>query len=47
VTIHAESVAVAHDELLRMGASLEVLAPAELRAALAASGAALAAHHSA
>ena len=47
VTIHAESVAVAHDELLRMGASLEVLAPSELRAALAASGAALAAHHSA
>jgi predicted DNA-binding transcriptional regulator YafY len=45
VTIHAESVAVAHDELLRIGAALEVLAPTELRTALAATGAALAAHH--
>jgi predicted DNA-binding transcriptional regulator YafY len=45
VTIHAESVVVAHDELLRIGAGLEVLAPAELRSALAATGAALAANH--
>lgn len=45
VTLHAESVDVAHDQLLRMGAGIEVLAPAELRAALAATGAALAARH--
>jgi predicted DNA-binding transcriptional regulator YafY len=45
VTIHAESVAVAHDELVRVGAALEVLTPVELRAALAATGTSLAAHH--
>jgi predicted DNA-binding transcriptional regulator YafY len=47
VTIHAESLVVAHDELLRVGAGLEVLTPAELRSALAATGAALAANHGA
>jgi predicted DNA-binding transcriptional regulator YafY len=41
----AESVEVAHSELLRLGADLEVLAPVELRERLAASGAALARHH--
>jgi predicted DNA-binding transcriptional regulator YafY len=45
VTIQAESVAVAHDELLRVGAGLEVLTPVELRVAIAETGAALAAHH--
>lgn len=45
VRIQAESVEVAHDELLRLGAAVEVLRPTELRAALAATGAALAAHH--
>jgi predicted DNA-binding transcriptional regulator YafY len=45
LTIHAESVEVAHDELLRLGPHVEVLEPAELRAALAATGATIAAKH--
>lgn len=45
VTIHAESVEVGHDELIRMGAALEVLTPVELRRALARSGRALARRH--
>ncbi|MBP2477258.1 putative DNA-binding transcriptional regulator YafY [Crossiella equi] len=38
-----EQVAVAHDDLLKLGAEVEVLAPAELRARLADSVRALAA----
>ena len=45
VTVHSESAEVAHDELLRVGAALEVLGPPELRAMLAATGRALTAHH--
>ena len=45
VTVHSESLEVAHDELLRVGAALEVLDPPELRARLAATGRALAARH--
>jgi predicted DNA-binding transcriptional regulator YafY len=44
-TIPAESVEVAHSELLRLGADIEVLAPPELRARLAESGRALVEHH--
>lgn len=45
VRIPAESVEVAHDELLRLADVLEVLDPPELRARLAATGRALAARH--
>ncbi len=45
VLIRSESVEVAHDELLRMGADIEVLEPIELRRRLARTGAALAARH--
>ncbi len=45
VVIRSESVEVAHDELLRMGADIEVLEPVELRRRLASTGAALAARH--
>jgi len=45
VTIHSESLDVAHDELLRVGRALEVLDPAELRDALHTTGRSLAAHH--
>ncbi|WP_086789167.1 WYL domain-containing protein [Crossiella equi] len=41
--IPVEQVAVAHDDLLKLGAEVEVLAPAELRARLADSVRALAA----
>jgi predicted DNA-binding transcriptional regulator YafY len=44
-TIPAESVEVAHSELLRLGADVEVLAPADLRARLRDSGRALAERH--
>ncbi len=45
VEVRSESEAVAHDELLRLGASFEVVAPAALRRALQRTGAALAARH--
>ena len=45
VTIHSESLEVAHDELLRVGRALEVIDPLDLRHAIAATGRALAAHH--
>ncbi len=45
VTIHSESLEVAHDELLRVGQALEVIDPPDLRAAIAATGRALAARH--
>jgi predicted DNA-binding transcriptional regulator YafY len=45
VVVHSESLEVAHDELLRVGRALEVVAPAELRDALAQTGRALAARH--
>jgi predicted DNA-binding transcriptional regulator YafY len=44
-TFPAESVEVAHSELLRLGADIEVLEPVELRLRLAESGRALARHH--
>jgi predicted DNA-binding transcriptional regulator YafY len=43
----AESVEVAHGELLRLGADIEVVEPVELRRRLAESGRALARHHTA
>ena len=43
VTIHSESLEVAHDELLRVGRALEVIDPLDLRDAIAATGRALAA----
>jgi len=45
VVVHSESLEVAHDELLRVGAALEVVHPLELRELLAATGRALAARH--
>jgi predicted DNA-binding transcriptional regulator YafY len=45
VEVHSESLEVAHDELLRIGRALEVVAPAELRDMLAATGRALARRH--
>ncbi len=45
VVIHSESLQIAHDELLRVGRALEVLDPPDLRAALAATGRALARRH--
>ncbi|MEO5901876.1 MAG: WYL domain-containing protein [Ilumatobacteraceae bacterium] len=45
VTIRAESIEVAHDELLRMGAAIEVLHPLELRRRLARTGAGIASHN--
>lgn len=45
VEIHTESQEVAHDELLRVGRALEVVAPEELREMLATTGRALARRH--
>jgi predicted DNA-binding transcriptional regulator YafY len=45
VEVHSESLDVAHDELLRVGQALEVIAPVELRERLAATGRALARRH--
>jgi len=45
VTIHSESLEVAHDELLRVGRALEVVDPLDLRHAIAETGRALAARH--
>lgn len=45
VTIESESLPVAHGELLRLGAWIEVLDPPELRSALRETGEAMAAHH--
>ena len=45
VTIPIESIQHAHDELLRLGAEAEVLAPAELRERLAHTAVALAARY--
>ena len=45
VELRSESLEVAHDELLRMGADVRVERPLALRRALARTGAALAAHH--
>jgi predicted DNA-binding transcriptional regulator YafY len=44
-TVHVESIEVGHDELLRMGADLVVLEPAELRDRLAATAAAMTARY--
>jgi hypothetical protein len=41
--IRSESVEVAHDELLRMGATIEIVTPVTLRVALATTGRRLAA----
>jgi predicted DNA-binding transcriptional regulator YafY len=43
--VRAESVEVAHDELLRLGSHVEVVAPAELRSMLETTGEALARAH--
>ena len=45
LTVPIESVAHAHGELLRFGADLEVLAPPELRARVAATAASLVARY--
>ncbi|MET0146851.1 MAG: YafY family protein [Ilumatobacteraceae bacterium] len=45
VVVHSENAEVVHDELLRIGAALEVSAPVEVRQMLAATGRALAANH--
>jgi predicted DNA-binding transcriptional regulator YafY len=45
IQVRLESVDVAHDELLRLGAHVEVLDPPELRSRLAVTGEALARQH--